>query len=58
MMGCRPVVIHAVLNVKYFRSLQAINKIDGSKKAKDITRQVTSETPDLWKKADRVKLEI
>ncbi len=48
MMGCRPVVIHAVLNVKYFRTLQAINKIDGLKKAKDTTRQVTSGTLYLW----------
>ena len=33
-------------HVTYFRTLQAINKIDGSKKANDTTHQVTSKT--LW----------
>jgi hypothetical protein len=33
MMACRPVVIHCRPNVNYFRTVQAINKINGSTKS-------------------------
>jgi hypothetical protein len=57
MMGCRPVVIHAVLMSNIFEHYKQLTRLMDQKKAKDTTRQVTSGTLDLWTLADRVKLE-
>jgi len=48
MMACRPVVIHAVLMSIIFEHYKQLTKLMDQQKAKDTTRQSTSNTLDRW----------
>ena len=48
MMACRPVVVHSVLMSIIFQHYKQLTSLMDRQKAEDRTRQLTSNTLDLW----------